>query len=165
MTTRWYLHFVTCWTVGNWMRVIEGAVPNQQGTTPHSPGTLCFALMLPSQVRLARNNRPICSSFVSTSSAQTCKVKINDGIYWREGMRHHIHVRERLLSPLKVLFLFFFHTHTDLEAIKPFHLMGMFSVDLEKTQSVKADVVTKRNKKKPLNSTPVSNNADFSDRL
>lgn len=56
-------------------------------------------------------------------------------------------------------------THRHLEAIKPFHLMGMFWVDLEKTQSVKADAITTRNKKKQLNSTYVSNNADFSNRL
>lgn len=41
----------------------------------------------------------------------------------------------------------------------------MFWVDLEKTQSVKTDVITTRYKKKRLNSTYVSNNADFSDRL
>lgn len=43
--------------------------------------------------------------------------------------------------------------------------MGMFWVDLEKTQSVKTDIITTRNKKKQLNSTYVSNNADISDRL
>lgn len=53
----------------------------------HSPGILCFDLMLPSHFRLALNNRPICSSFVSTSSAYTYRNRKRQGWGVREILR------------------------------------------------------------------------------